>query len=357
MPLMMGDGDGSLEGDEYDSEAVMVITTSALALYNALELLVLIFTTFKHRRGLYFWSILLSSFGVVPYAVGWLVDYFDLVINYVGMAIYSFGWILLITGQSVVLYSRLHLVVANVSIQRAVFWMIVVNGLTWHTTLTVLLFTTGSGPSKDGSHNMALFNTMEKVQMAFFCAQEFIISGLYLWRTGDIIKASFGSKRRFMWHLFMINVVIMAMDTALLIIIYKNEYLLEQGVKVVVYSIKLKLEFAVLGKLVELMQNRGGSNPSEGGRQPRNDTGAFVELEERGGTSKSGSTSCPGGEAVCLEDVGGSRREDDDDDDDDGRIMVTTRADVERGAEGDDESTSRLYEAAIKQISRDGRRE
>lgn len=219
----------------------MAQACSALALYNGCELLALIFATFKHRRGLYFWSILLAAFGVVPYTVGWLVEHFDLEVKYVGMAICSFGWVLLISGQSVVLYSRLHLVLSNVRIQRAVLWMIVVNGVTWHTSMTVLLFTTGLSPSKDGGQTTPLYNTTEKIHMTFFCFQECVISGLYLWRTVDILKTSFGSKRKFMWHLFIINMLIVAMDIALLVIMYKNHYTLEVGVKLVVYSIKLKL--------------------------------------------------------------------------------------------------------------------
>ncbi|KAF4986518.1 hypothetical protein FDECE_15912 [Fusarium decemcellulare] len=333
-------GDGTYSGPTYSSESVMVIACSALALYNGLELLALIFTTFKYYRGLYFWSILLAAFGVVPYTVGWFIDYFDVATSYVGMAICSVGWVLLITGQSVVLYSRLHLVLNSVNIQRAVFWMIVGNGVVWHTTMTILLFTTGSDSSKDGSHSTPLYKTMEKIQMTFFCAQEFIISGLYIWRTVDILQTSFGSKRKFMYHLFIVNVFIVAMDIALLVIMYKNHFTLEQGVKVVVYSIKLKLEFAVLGKLVEFVQNRGGSNPS-GPSQTAG--GGFVELSgSRGKKVRSGS----GPETVYLEDMGRRRGAE--------QITVTTKIEVERGGGEmrDDESTDQLYDAAIKQISR-----
>ncbi|KAM0424257.1 hypothetical protein ACHAPT_010629 [Fusarium lateritium] len=354
MSSLTSAGDGKTTGLTYSSESVMVIACSALALYNGFELLALIFTTFKHRRGLYFWSLLLAAFGVVPYTVGWLIDYFDLVIKYVGMTICSVGWVLLISGQSVVLYSRLHLVLSNVRIQRGVFWMIIINGVTWHTTMTVLLFTTGSSPSKDGGQTTPLYNTMEKIQMTFFCAQEFIISGLYIWKTVDILKTSFGSKRKFMWHLFVINLIIVAMDIALLVIMYKNHYTLEQGVKVVVYSIKLKLEFAVLGKLVEFVQNRGGSNPSGPESHHHRQTGGFVELSgsrSKVGERKARSRSNPEAETVYLEELPSSRRGNE-------QITVTTEIEIEHersGMEtGDDDSTDQLYDAAIKQISKGG---
>ncbi|KAF4992245.1 hypothetical protein FGRMN_7275 [Fusarium graminum] len=235
-------------------------TTSTLALYNACELFALIFTTLKHRHGLYFWSLLLTTLGVVPYVIGWLFGYFGLAGVYVSKSIAAVGWIMLISGQSVVLYSRLHLVISDLRIQRAVLWMIVVNGTAWHTTQTVLQF--AIGPGGNGNAPTHLFVTIEKTQMTFFCVQEFIISGVYLWGTIDILQTSLSHKQKIMWHLLAINLVIVVMDVVLLVIVYKRYYTIEQGVKLVIYSIKLKLEFAVLGKLVDVVQSRGGSSVS-----------------------------------------------------------------------------------------------
>jgi len=49
----------------FDTQSVIVIVCGTLGLFNALELLLLIFTTFKHYKGLYFWSLLIASFGVI----------------------------------------------------------------------------------------------------------------------------------------------------------------------------------------------------------------------------------------------------------------------------------------------------
>jgi len=43
---------------------------TAIAWYNALEILVLIFFVFKKYSGLYFWSLLITTLSVVPYASG-----------------------------------------------------------------------------------------------------------------------------------------------------------------------------------------------------------------------------------------------------------------------------------------------
>jgi hypothetical protein len=55
-----------------------------------------------------------------------------------------------------------------------------------------------------------------------------------------------------MWQLFIINIVIVGMDIALLVIEYKNMHIPEVAFKELCYSVKLKLEFAVLSKLVEV---------------------------------------------------------------------------------------------------------
>jgi hypothetical protein len=57
--------------------SVIAIVCSTLALYNALEL-ILIFTTFKRWHGLYFWSLLVATFGIIPYTVGFLIVFFQL---------------------------------------------------------------------------------------------------------------------------------------------------------------------------------------------------------------------------------------------------------------------------------------
>ena len=116
---------------ELSRSSLTVQVASTLSLYNAIELLTLIFLTFKRRAGLYFWSILLASFGILPYCLGWLVTYFDLTHDYVGMIIETVGWVLVISGQSVVLYSRLHLILTDVFILRTVLAVIIINGLIW----------------------------------------------------------------------------------------------------------------------------------------------------------------------------------------------------------------------------------
>jgi hypothetical protein len=331
---------------------------STLAIYNAFELLALILMTFKRRKGLYFWSIFLASFGVIPYSVGWILVYFEPTSAYVGMIIDSIGWVLLVSGQSVVLYSRLHLVLNNINILRAVLWMIICNGVVWHTSITVLLFGSTYSPRQSRSGFNAVFNVMEKVQMTFFCLQEFIISGLYIWATADILRTSLGNKRRFMWQLFSINVLIVIMDVALLAVEYKNYLDWERGLKVVIYSIKLKLEFAVLGELVRFVQHRGDVNSRSTSH------GHIAGLVELSGDwphtkdRKARPTSMP--EAIHMEELqvnaavsltpDTSHYQESEND----QIRVKTTTDMDDCALdlGDDRNMHNLYNDAVRQISR-----
>jgi len=99
--------------------------------------------------------------------------------------------------------------------------------------------------------------------MTGFCIQEFIISGIYIWKTLDILKTGERKRaHRIMWQLFTINVIIICLDIALLAIEYRDLKIAEMSVKALVYSVKLKLEFAILSKLVEFstLRNRTLTN-------------------------------------------------------------------------------------------------
>ena len=57
---------------EYTATSITATVCSALAIYNAFELLLLIFTTFRPYVGLYFWSRVVATVGVLPYTVGFM---------------------------------------------------------------------------------------------------------------------------------------------------------------------------------------------------------------------------------------------------------------------------------------------
>ncbi|KAJ5678990.1 hypothetical protein N7462_007234 [Penicillium macrosclerotiorum] len=237
---------------------ITIATLAGITWYNAFELVVLIFVTFALYRGLYFWSLLVSSIGLVPYSLGFLMKFFNLTTaTWLPVTFLTIGWWTMVTGQSIVLYSRLHLVLANQRVLRRVLIMILVNAVALHIPTTVLTYGTNLAPA-GGPRNAYIrgYNVMEKIQMTGFCLQEFIISGLYIWETVRMIRLDPDrTKRKIQYQLIIINMVIIILDLGLLVAEYRNYYIMETMLKGAVYSIKLKLEFAVLGKLIHLVHN------------------------------------------------------------------------------------------------------
>ncbi|CEI60695.1 hypothetical protein FVEN_g2639 [Fusarium venenatum] len=241
---------------KYTLEAIMVIICATISLYNGIELLALIFTSSRRRSDLYFWSLTAASIGILPYAAGWLIRYLDIVGDVPDMIINDIGWMLVTTGQALVLYSRLVLLVKNPTVLCFTKWMIIINAAIWHSAITVLIFAIGHKQRLDRN---AAYIRVEKVQMTVFCVQNFVLSGIYLWKTTKIIRTKDPQYRtsRVLWHLVFINVLLILIDVALLAVGFTNNPLWQQGVKAVGYSVKLKLEFAILGKLSDYLYKGG----------------------------------------------------------------------------------------------------
>jgi hypothetical protein len=162
----------------------------------------------------------------------------------------------MVTGQSVALYSRLHLIVSDKAKTRWVLIMIIVNFFILHVPVTILFL--GSN-TRDSDRYLAAFNIYERIQLAGFFVQETIISGLYIWETAHGLKPIFAIKqameRKVMRHLITVNILVILLDVSLLVTQYINHFQIQTTYKPVVYSIKLKMEFIVLNKLLLLAQH------------------------------------------------------------------------------------------------------
>ncbi|KAL5353321.1 hypothetical protein ACLOAV_001357 [Pseudogymnoascus australis] len=256
-----GPGQGITGGSvESQSIRIAIATLCGISWYNAIELIFLIFNSFYRYKGLYFWSLLFSaSIGIIPYSLGFFLKFFQFAESWLSVTLLTIGWYVMVTGQSLVLYSRLHLVLINQKILRLVLFMIIINAIVLHIPTTVLTY--GSNYNSSTQAFIKGYNIMEKVQMTGFCIQEFIISGLYIHETIKLLNLNPGRRNRKIIHqLLSINMFIIIMDLSLLAIEYASYYAIEVTLKGVIYSIKLKLEFAVLGKLVHLVNSHGGSN-------------------------------------------------------------------------------------------------
>ncbi|KAJ5820119.1 hypothetical protein N7474_005710 [Penicillium riverlandense] len=253
---------GAYGGRSFAIQALIVFC-AGLSMYNAVELVILIFLTFTHYHGLYFWTLLISSLSLVPYALGFLFKLFDILpgnARWASLVLLTIGWYGMITGSSLVLWSRLHLIVSGEygsKILTYTKWMIIVVALTFHPSTTVLTF--GSNGSIDTAGFVRVYSIWEKLQMTGFFLQELILSSIYIVETIKILRISLQPiTRKLMHQLVVINLVIIIMDVGLISMEYANLFLLETILKGVCYSIKLKLEFAILSRLVKFVGSSQG---------------------------------------------------------------------------------------------------
>jgi hypothetical protein len=138
----MGDNNGISGGLQITLPDAMTISAfTAIAWYNWLELNIMIWMTFKRHNGLYFYSLLASSWGIIIYALAFLMKFFQVWKNdYVSVALITVGWYAMVTGQSLVLYSRLHLVVRDLRKIRWILYMILTDIVLFHFPTTVMTF-------------------------------------------------------------------------------------------------------------------------------------------------------------------------------------------------------------------------
>ncbi len=244
---------------ESDVLQMILVTFIGLSCYNVAELVVLVPSTFRRWRGLYFWSLLASGcIGVVPYSIGFLMKFFTSADSVLSVTVLTIGWWTMVTGQSVVLYSRLHLVLRDEKILRRVLALIVTNFFLLHVPTTILTYGANIVHTGDASWIQG-YNIMEKIQLTGFTIQESLLGTLYvieavkLLRLGADVTAR-PHARSIMYQLIGINCAIIAMDLLLLGLEYANLYAVQITLKGFIYSLKLKLEFAVLGRLVDLIQ-------------------------------------------------------------------------------------------------------
>lgn len=209
--------------------SLVIAVFLGIAIYNVLELTILIQTFFKRRSGLYYYSLLVSNFGIFFHALTNLLKFYELNYSVPGHTIANtviawISWVAMITGQSVVLWSRLHLV-ARSSMTRWVLVLIIVDAVVLHTSTGVLTFLTNL--SKDPSRWKRPYAIVERIQVVLFFLQEVLISSIYIWKTAVMLRAEGplldanrnvrGKKgKRVLGHTIAMSVIIIALDITLI---------------------------------------------------------------------------------------------------------------------------------------------
>lgn len=250
--LPRGDGGilrGPLPADNTRTSVLVAMLT--LAIYMSALVDLKVFTTFKRRNTIYFWSLLVTSWGIMSHSLGIILKWFvGSCPWYINTAFASFGWWGMVTGQSLVLYSRLHLVIRSPRILHSVLAMIIVNFCVFQIPTTVLTF--GSNQAHPGMF-LTIYNVYERIQLIVFTLQELIISLLYIRAAFKMLLPDDPTETRVTKKfLIYLNVLCIVLDIAFVCEVYSGEWVYKTGTQSLAYAIKLTLEFMVLNKLMDV---------------------------------------------------------------------------------------------------------
>jgi hypothetical protein len=263
----------------YLAEQFTIVCFIAVAWYNAIELVILCFATFKKYGSSYFWALLISSISILPFGLGYILIIFDISPGFFAVAIEEVGWCGMVTGQSFVLWSRLHLLVYSRKILRGMLTMIIINALILHTIGWILEFGTHSNHASRFTQPFEIF---ERIQLIGFSIQEIILSVFYT--TGAVQHLKLRPQQQFrsaLIQLVVVNIIFILMDAAIVGFQYAGLFRIHVSLKAMVYSVKLKLEYAVLGRLVHMSySNPAPTDPSEALKMSRR-TNNRSDVEQR----------------------------------------------------------------------------
>ncbi|KAK5807485.1 hypothetical protein VI817_001743 [Penicillium citrinum] len=232
---------------------VKVFSMLAVAFYCSLEVALSCLDIFKRYWGLYFFSMMVASCGILLFITPIQV-YLTTNTNELAMVIPSLiGNCCMVIGQPVVLYSRLHLIVQDVCRFRWVLWMIIINSISLPIPGAALNY----AYTFYGRCRLAA-SIVDRVQVVAFTVQDLIICSIYIVEAfralGPILEFRGKGGRNVIIYLIAVNVVIMMLDALLLVGDLKEPYLVV-SLRALIYGLKLKLEFTVLNKLRSLMSS------------------------------------------------------------------------------------------------------
>ncbi|KAJ4346803.1 uncharacterized protein N0V89_010735 [Didymosphaeria variabile] len=248
--------------------SIVIASFTTIAWYNVLELTILIQSFFKRRAGFYYWSLLVATYGIFIHCLGQFLKFYHInddgsQARDIGYTVIAYtGWIAMVTGQSVVLYSRLHLVVQAPWVKWILVY-IIADGVILHGTTGVLTFLSNCAP--DPAPYIPIYSVVEKIQVTMFFVQECFLSGIYIWKTsvmlrseGPLFNAQENARgtrgRKVIIHTLLMSILIIVLDATTLGLEFAGLYDIQTSYKGAVYSIKLKIEFTILNQLMNLVK-------------------------------------------------------------------------------------------------------
>ncbi|KAF2108377.1 hypothetical protein BDV96DRAFT_504635 [Lophiotrema nucula] len=236
--------------------------------YICVEINIRLFLTFRRRNGLYYWSCLLCSWGVLTQPLAIILADFGVWKDHLAaIVIIYLSWWAMVVPQSFVLYSRLYLVMSNTTRLRWVLYVII--GVTVVFSFPTIIIGILAQTSMKASLGPP-YLIWDKIQLTVFFVQETVLSLLYIVQTRKHLKSSSmlhhddKSSRDVFNHLIWVNVLVIFLDCSLLALSYANFFYVQSAYKPCVYGVKLRVEFAILNKLIATVQRSSKQSYTRG---------------------------------------------------------------------------------------------
>ena len=228
----------------------------ALTFWLILDVNVGIYRVFKKKRGLYYWSLVIGTWACALSTIGNVLK--NLTPQY-GPKIWPFwtllingGWSLYAIAECIVLYSRLHLVNRSHKVQRRILWFIIIGSFVLILPNWVFIFpaydVNSTKVSSIWSPRQAI---VDRTSQLGFTVIESTISAIYIWSLAKLLRVKSTVRQRVvMRDLIRVNVIVIAFDLVVTILIFLNQTNLSFSVQDFTYALKFKLEFVVLNQLM-----------------------------------------------------------------------------------------------------------
>lgn len=259
---------GPIDNDVSLPEAMVMAGFFAVSIWNCIQTFIFIFVTFKSYSGLYFWSMTVANAAIPFRQIFALIRLYGLAPTLAITPLVSFGFWVMVTGQSMVLYSRLCLVVGEPVKLRWVLGLITFTFLFVEVPVSSLLIASNV-PGQE--HLARAFTVFENCQTGLISAQEALISWIYVrearraFKPIQVIKGE--RVKKTLKGLVWLFVLTAFLDLSLMGLAYSGQqFAIMTSYKGVVYSIKLQVEGVVLNSLTKLMRRRSctcGSTAAE----------------------------------------------------------------------------------------------
>jgi hypothetical protein len=167
------------------------------------------------------------------------------------------GWMIMVVGFILVLYSRLHLVIINPRVRQILLPIILVvvigtNILTFTITYVVVVLDLGGG------HGDIIYTLGWRLQL-LSPIEEILLASLYVFFFIHFLKDSskdYDLKKKTFYLLCTAQAIIISCDIVIVVITYRRLRLVRTAIYPFLYALKLEYEFMVLNYLVKFCQRR-----------------------------------------------------------------------------------------------------